>query len=279
MAENKNTMQLYEKKILSDEEFPIQMFLNQIRKKGRYFQVHWHEHIELHYVLDGVTKFHINQNTIYAKRGDLVVINSNELHEGSSETKKMDACVIIFEMEAFSYELTHQNIIFQTLIEKDEELKRMILGIYQENDQKRLGYKLAAKGMLLQLITYLSRNYAVQILSQSANSKRKRNLERLNTVIQYIQEHYTEPITNAQLAEHIHLSEDRFNHLFKESLGISPLHYMNEIRLKKAAYLLKKTELTISEAAIAVGFQDFNHFGRQFRKLYGCSPSEFRKQK
>ena len=63
MAENKNTMQLYEKKILSDEEFPIQMFLNQIRKKGRYFQVHWHEHIELHYVLDGVTKFHINQNT------------------------------------------------------------------------------------------------------------------------------------------------------------------------------------------------------------------------
>ena len=54
---------------------------------------------------------------------------------------------------------------------------------------------------------------------------------------------------------------------------------MNEIRLKKAAYLLKKTELTISEAAIAVGFQDFNHFGRQFRKLYGCSPSEFRKQK
>lgn len=272
-------MQLYEKKILNDEEFPIQMFLNQIRKKGRYFQVHWHEHIELHYVLHGVTKFHINQNTIRASKGNLVVINSNELHEGISETTKMDACVIIFEMESFSHELAHQNIIFQTLIEQDEEIKRLILGIYQENDQKKLGYKLAAKGMLFELITYLSRNYAAQILSESANLKRKRNLERLNTVISYIQEHYTEPITNAKLAKIIHLSEDRFNHLFKESMGVAPLHYINEIRLKKAAHLLKTDEFTISEAAIAVGFQDFNHFGRLFRKLYGCTPSEFRERK
>ena len=62
----------------------------------------------------------------------------------------------------------------------------MILGIYQENDQKRLGYKLAAKGMLLQLITYLSRNYAVQILSQSANS-----LHLKHNAVQYV--HANEP--------------------------------------------------------------------------------------
>lgn len=279
MNKNQNVLELYEKKILTDEEFPIQMFLNQIRNKGKYFQVHWHEHIELHYVLNGVTRFYINQKTIEAGKGSLVVVNSNELHEGVSKTARMDACVIIFEMEAFSQELAHQNIIFQSLIEEDEEIKRLIPGIYQEYDQKQLGFKLSAKGMLFQLLAYLIRNYAVEVLSESANMKRKRNLDRLNTVVQYIQEHYTEQITNAQLAEAIHLSEDRFNHLFKESFGTSPLNYINEIRLKKAMHLLKKNEFTVSEAAIAVGFQDFNHFGRLFRKMYGCTPSSIRNQK
>ena len=44
------TLALYEKKILSDEEFPIQLFRNRPRQKGPYFDLHWHEHIELHYV-------------------------------------------------------------------------------------------------------------------------------------------------------------------------------------------------------------------------------------
>lgn len=70
------------------------------------------------------------------------------------------------------------------------------------------------------------------------------------------------------------ISEDRFNHLFKESMGMSPLQYMNELRLKKAMSLLKKREYSIAEISGQVGFTDYNHFGRQFRKYYGCSPSE-----
>ncbi len=105
-----------------------------------------------------------------------------------------------------------------------------------------------------------------------------KRLERLNTVLDYIQNNYREQISNQELADVIHLSEDRFNHLFKESMGMSPLQYMNELRLKKAMSLLKKREYSMTEIADRVGFTDYNHFGRQFRKYYGCAPSEILKR-
>ena len=76
----------------------------------------------------------------------------------------------------------------------------------------------------------------------------------------------------------IHLSEDRFNHLFKESMGMAPLQYVNEVRLKKAMNLLKKKEGTVAEIAAMVGYTDYNHFGRQFRKMFGATPSEVMKE-
>ena len=111
--------------------------------------------------------------------------------------------------------------------------------IYQEQNERSLGWKLACKGALLQLIAYLVRRYAEQMLTDKESLKRRKNLERLNTVVHYIEENYTDSISNAQLAELIHVSEDRFNHLFRESMGMAPLQYMNEVRLKKAMHLLK----------------------------------------
>ncbi len=269
-----NALDLYEKKIISDNEFPVQLFVNRIRDKRRYFIPHWHEHIELHYILRGKSKFQCNRKKVTADKGSLVVINSYELHEGKSETNDMDAIVMIFEMNAFSQELAGHNIIFQTLIEADETIQRLMLAIYQETQERQTAYKLIAKGMMYELITYLIRNYAVESLTNSERIRRNRNLERLNTVLVYISEHYSESISNQELADLIHLSEDRFNHVFKESIGISPLNYINEMRLKKAMSLLKKKEFSVTEVALSVGFQDFNHFGRLFRRYYQCTPSE-----
>ena len=127
---------------------------------------------------------------------------------------------------------------------------------------------------MLQLIAYLVRRYAEQMLTDKESLKRRKNLERLNTVVHYIEEKYTDSISNAQLAELIHVSEDRFNHLFRESMGMAPLQYMNEVRLKKAMHLLKSGNYSAAEVADAVGFSDYNHFGRLFRRYYQCTPME-----
>ena len=56
-------------------------------------------------------------------------------------------------------------------------------------------------------------------------------------------------------------------------MGISPLKYINEVRIKKAKVLLQTRDNSVSEVAMAVGFNDVNHFGRMFKKQYGITPS------
>lgn len=270
---------LYEKKVIEDEEFPIQFFVNTANKRGEYFREHWHEHIELHYILEGKGLYECNQKRVIAKEGSLVVFNSNELHRGSVMGKKIEAIVMIFELSSFSKEIAHAGVIFENLIENDEFIQEKMKDFFHENKEKKIAYKLASKGILFELLTYLIRYHVVERLNESEFNKRNKNLIRLNTVIQYIEKNYTEPISNKTLASIIHLSEDRFNHLFRESMGISPLNYMNDIRLKKAKHLLESGEYTVSEAAIEVGFGDLNHFGRLFRKKFEVTPSNILKQK
>lgn len=273
------TLDLYEQKILCDEEFPVQLLINDIRKKGCYFSDHWHEHLELHYVIEGTALIKVDQKEIRGEKGSLVIVNSNELHAGYCYGHSVKVLVIIFDLDSFSKELAEKNLILQSLIQQDAEVDNIVKRIWEESEGKKLGYRLSCKGALLQLIAHLFRNYTVEMLSDKDSQKRLKRLERLNSVIQYIQNHYTEQISNGELADLIHLSEDRFNHLFKENMNMPPLQYINEVRLKKAMNLLKQKEFTVAEVAIAVGYQDYNHFGRMFRKLYGCTPMEVKKDK
>ncbi|WP_300771462.1 AraC family transcriptional regulator [uncultured Acetatifactor sp.] len=272
------SLEYYEQKIISDSEFPVQMFVNDVGKKVWYFNQHWHEHIELHYVLEGRTTLRLGQREIPAGEGNLVVVNSNELHAGYCDGTHMRVLVIIFDMGDFYKELADKNVIFQSLVERDETIDAIMSAIQKEYSEQRIGYRLICKGELLHLIVHLAREYAAEVLTERESDSRKRRLERLNTVLDYIQSNYTKQISNRELADIIHLSEDRFNHLFKESMGMPPLQYMNEVRMKKAMNLLKRKEGTVVEIADSVGFTDYNHFGRQFRRYYGCAPSEILKK-
>jgi len=84
-------LSLYEKKIINDEEFPVQMFVNHINWTGSFFPSHWHEHIELHYIFKGQGIFYLNQKPYFVDEGSLVIINSNELHLGVSNSKYFEA--------------------------------------------------------------------------------------------------------------------------------------------------------------------------------------------
>lgn len=266
---------LYENKVVGDAEFPVQMFQNHITRKGAYFPTHWHEHFELHYVLSGEGIMNCNYKSYKVQPGNLVIFNSNELHEGISNTHVFDALVLIFDMEAlFGVDSLDWQLIFQTLIHEDKTIEGLFLDIFEEDKNKQIGYKIAMKGKIYELITYLMRNYVSENLTKKESVKRNRDLNRLNIVLQYIHENYSNVITNKELSELINLSEFRFCHLFKETVGQSPANYIIQLRLKKAYKLLQKGDMTIAEVSHAVGFNNFNNFGRLFRNYYGFAPSK-----
>ena len=146
------SLDLYEQKIISDPEFPVQLHINDISSRRQYFAPHWHEHIELHYVREGRTLLRLNQREIWAKKGNLVIANSNELDAGYCDGSHIEVLVMIFEMEAFSKELADKNVIFQSLIQRDESIDEIMAAIYREYVEQEIGYRLVCKGELLKLI-------------------------------------------------------------------------------------------------------------------------------
>ena len=102
------------------------------------------------------------------------------------------------------------------------------------------------------------------------------SLQRLAPVLGYIRDRLTEPISLADLARVMHLSESRFHAVFKEITGDAPLFYVQRMRLQTAQQLLIETDQPIKEVSARAGHADVFHFSRLFRKRFGMSPSLYR---
>ena len=269
-------LELYERKVLSDEELPVEMQSSFWNELGIAFPVHWHEHIELHYILQGTAEFHIDQQILPVQAGDLLVVNPNELHTASCTQSPYKSYVLIFDLPDLSRELAKKRYRFFTLVRNDPTVQTLISRIFSESAQQKLGHKALCRALITEFLVYLCRHYADQPFPELAALRRGKALERLNPVLQYVEAHYPERMTVEQLADMMHLSEDRFAHLFREGVQQAPLQYINEVRLRKAMALLRTHEYTVTAVAEAVGFTDYNHFGRLFRKRYGFTPNQVR---
>ncbi len=93
----------------------------------------------------------------------------------------------------------------------------------------------------------------------------------------YIETHYAERISLELLAERFHFNKSYIARTFKEVYGVSVGGYMQIVRIGKAKELLRFSLRNIEEVGIASGYEDKNYFSRCFKKIEGCSPSEFRK--
>lgn len=102
-------------------------------------------------------------------------------------------------------------------------------------------------------------------------------LERLAPVLGYIHQNLTHPMTREELANELHLSPSRFYALFKEALGVSPTDYVQSLRLQHAQRLLLNSDISVAEVGAGSGYPDEFHFSRLFRKRFGISPLQYRK--
>ncbi len=100
---------------------------------------------------------------------------------------------------------------------------------------------------------------------------------RLRRVLAYISSHLDEEIRLRTLAAIADLSVYHFAKAFRESAGLPPYRFVLEARIRRAEELLRETEQPILQIALATGFSDPSQFARQFRRLVGTAPSDFRR--
>ena len=93
----------------------------------------------------------------------------------------------------------------------------------------------------------------------------------------YMQEHYAEPISRQDLADHVGLSDDYLTSCFHKELGLTPVAYLNRYRVQQARQLLKNTHKSITEIAFEVGFSGSSYFSRIFHRETGMTPAAYRR--
>lgn len=100
----------------------------------------------------------------------------------------------------------------------------------------------------------------------------------MRVVLEYVRDNYAQPIEVKTLAELVHLSVSQFERRFSKAFQISPLKHIMNVRIRAASLRLTTTNDTIAAIALDCGFYDHSHLTRNFRKIMGTSPKEYRKQ-
>ncbi len=100
----------------------------------------------------------------------------------------------------------------------------------------------------------------------------------MRAVLEYVKDNHAHPIEVKELAELVHLSVSQFERRFRKVFQISPLRHIMNVRIRAASLMLTTTNDTIASIALDCGFYDHSHCTRNFRKIMGVSPKEYRKQ-
>lgn len=233
------------------------------------FPAHWHEHTELHLILEGTCTLLCNGEKIPLCEGDCAIINGNEIHQGGLGNGHF-LCIML--SPAF---FGNQYIILERLV-RDESVRSITAKIAENANASELENSLTCKGYIYLLLSHLVSNYTVRAINGSVYSKHFTKLGKLNQAISFINQNYNKAVTTSKLAEMVYLSEGYFCQLFKDVTGKSAMAYLNTLRVDKAEHLLKTTSMSISEIAFCCGFGDANYFSRTYKKIKHETPKETR---
>ncbi len=134
------------------------------------------------------------------------------------------------------------------------------------------GSKSLAMAQMIQLLITLFRMYSQQ--SMKGNPM----IMRMAEAVSYLESHTDQNISVQELVEITNMSVSTLNRHFHNATGFSPIEYHIQLRIEKACRLIRSTSLSMGEISDATGFSDANYFSRQFRKVMGMSPREYKKK-
>ncbi len=265
-------LSLYEKIPTLENNFSIKLRSYELNSA---IVAHWHEHIELVFILDGECELYVGGQIVPAKKDDLLIINSAEVHSFENKHRMRFYSMLLYPEFFSDVKLPHGE--FRPVIEQDGYVKELFGKMYAEHQSGRVTSDMMIKSHAYSLISYLTENYFVPTARRRAIKTSPELLGRLKSVIEYISESYGEKITTSTLATMCYMNESHFCRFFKSTVGKTPIEYINGFKIEKACVMLCNTDESISQIAAAVGYDDINYFSRVFKTHKGMTPREYRR--
>lgn len=252
---------------------------------------HQHDFCELVIVTQGQAMHHLEGHDFAVAAGDVFLLQGQHRHffyarknldlinvmydpgkialpEG--ELRKLPGYCALFMLEP-SFRQKHK---FASRLHLQRiglgHVERLAEEMRQEYSHKPAGWEVLMRAKLLELMVYLSRTYL------NTESLEAHALLRVGNVIGALENDYSKNWHLDELVEVAHMSRSNLMQIFRKATGQSPIEYLLRLRLQKATELLRNSDLSITEVAFRVGFNDGNYFTRQFSQVYQQSPRTYR---
>lgn len=252
---------------------------------GGYHPIHWHEEVELLYLLNGDADITIEGKKYRLPPKNLIVIDSCQMHSSYSRSAAyMFACIHISPKLLQKYlpdiglyrfcchpeEIAEdKRPAYQKICSELENLIRLYV-------KEPPAFLMESEGIIMQILAQLIRDFTDSKAPKLPKTGQTA-MERLRSLITYVEEHYSEPISLTEAADLLGLGPEYFCRFFKKHMGMSFLHYVNEVRAAHIYQALLDTDLPVAELAEQNGFTNQKLFNRTFKEIYGCTPSSVRK--
>lgn len=235
------------------------------------YPLHSHDYYELEYIVQGTGRVAINNNEYAFKKGSLVFLTPTDLEEVFIDRGEQVILMNISFDENWIDTRLYGGISGGTFIEQYDP---KFFDILKRESNKQDEYSLMYTKNIINCLL-------VDIIRKAAISKKIEN-SRYSAYVQealnYINIHFREPITQLSVAKYIGLSQSYFCSLFKKEVNISFRSYLISKRLKYSVSMLLTTNIPIIEVCQQSGFNDLSNYFHLFKKHYGVSPLQFRKQ-
>lgn len=272
---------------------PINTYHIQTKNNANILDCHWHDEFELFKMDKGKAVFRIGSSYFEIREGDILFINSGELHAAkANENEVCDFRAAVFSPEMLLSPAGDQvqmkyiapilsgHLVLQNPIKQQNEheikIQESFEEIYRLIEERPVGYELTLKAHLFYIFGEFVQcgHYDNPLKAVKKNSNAA---EHIKSTINYIQNNYQEDITIQMLAEHMSVSQGHFCRLFKQYTMKTPIQYINHYRLSKAMELLQTTDRKILDVALDTGFNSLSYFIDVFRENLGCTPSKYRR--
>lgn len=247
--------------------------------------LHAHEDlVEIIFIVHGQVKYLIEDTEYEIKKGELIVINSNVLHDETIVRNSgfKSYCLALKGVNLSANQpdkLLPEGV--SPVIQTNEsffeikELFEMLLSHVQEGTQSS---NLIAKGVCHTIVTLIFYGLIENNQRQQCEQKNKKKKDIITKMKQFVDMNFTENLTLSEIAESVHSNQYYIAHLFKDELGISPGQYIIRRRIGEAQTLLLTTDKSISYIASSVGYDSVQQFNTLFKRKVGLSPSAYRKE-
>ena len=254
---------------------------------------HWHQEFEVIYVSRGSGTFKIDTLTYTVEQGNLIIINSQELHSAFCDNEEgCDYFAFVFGMNYLCADkedicqkryidplLTGKRKIINYISGNNEweiECIEIVKKIVNAFSKKKDYYELYIKGCLYQMINIVYINNSIKEVQENF-SKSSESIESIKKVIEFINKNYSNKISINDLAPIANMSKYHFIRTFGSIIGVSPVKYINMVRINEAASLLQSGCSNITEVANKCGYDNVSYFIKTFKTYKRETPYKYKK--